>query len=204
MKPTPEQASGENLHRADRGGARPRVGISACLLGKPVRHDGGHKRDGFLLESLGRKVDWVSVCPEVECGLTVPRASMDLTGDPESPHLVSGTGEDHTERMMTWTRQRLRGLEQENLCGFVFKCRSPSCGIEGVPVYEESGVERQVGVGIFARAFIARFPSLPVADEESLHKAWALKNFVESVSRFHTQNDGFHSSGSTVGETEKA
>ena len=49
--------------------AKPKVGISACLLGQMVRHDGGHKRDFFLTEIFGRFVDWVPVCPEVEIGM---------------------------------------------------------------------------------------------------------------------------------------
>ena len=60
------------------GNARPRVGISACLLGAAVRFDGGHKRDRFLTETLARFVEWVTVCPEVECGLGTPRESMRL------------------------------------------------------------------------------------------------------------------------------
>ena len=66
-----------------------RLGISSCLLGKAVRFDGGHKLDRFLTETLGRYVEYVPVCPEVECGMPVPREPMHLEGDPESPRLVT-------------------------------------------------------------------------------------------------------------------
>jgi len=85
---------------------RIRIGISACLIGKPVRYDGGHKRDPYLMDTLGRFVEWVPVCPEVECGLPVPREPMRLVGEPESPRLVTiRSGIDHTDRMLGWTKK---------------------------------------------------------------------------------------------------
>jgi uncharacterized protein YbbK (DUF523 family) len=106
---------------------KPSLGISSCLLGSNVRYDGGHKLDRYLSDVLGRHVHWVPVCPEVECGLGVPRESMRLVGDPASPRLITThTGTDHTQRMERWARQRSAELEREDLCGFVFKSRSPS------------------------------------------------------------------------------
>ena len=99
-----------------------RVGISSCLLGQKVRYDGGHKRDRFLTDTLGRFVEWVPVCPEVECGLPTPRESMHLEGDPSSPRLITTrTRVDHTDRMRRWVGKRLKELEKEGLCGFIFK-----------------------------------------------------------------------------------
>ena len=66
-----------------------RLGISTCLLGENVRFDGGHKQDLFLLKTLGRYVEWVPVCPEVEIGLGTPRESLRLIGNPEAPRLVA-------------------------------------------------------------------------------------------------------------------
>lgn len=83
-----------------------RIGISACLLGEKVRYDGGHKWDRFITGTLGKYVDFVPVCPEVECGLGIPREAMRLAGDPHSPRLVTvRSGIDHTERMLTWARK---------------------------------------------------------------------------------------------------
>jgi uncharacterized protein YbbK (DUF523 family) len=105
------------------------------------RYDGGHKRDRFVTDTLGQFSEFVPVCPEVECGLGVLRESMHLVGDPDSPRLVtSRTNIDHTERMIAWARKRVQELEKEDLCGFIFKSRSPSSGMERVRVYNEKGI----------------------------------------------------------------
>jgi uncharacterized protein YbbK (DUF523 family) len=123
-----------------------KLGISACLLGKNVRYDGGHKLDRFLTDTLGQYVEYVPVCPEVECGLPVPRESMHLEGDPESPRLVtSQTKQDMTERMISWAKTRAVELEKEVLCGFIFKSDSPSSGMERVRVYNEKGMPVKKG-----------------------------------------------------------
>src|SRR4030043_2247655 len=110
-----------------------KLGISACLLGENVRYDGGHKLDRFLTETLGQYVEYIPVCPEVECGMPVPRESMQLEGDPDSPRLVTiRTKQDLTERMVQWARKRIIALEKEDLCGFIFKTDSPSSGMERV------------------------------------------------------------------------
>ena len=92
-----------------------KLGISACLLGEKVRYDGGHELDRFLTGTLGKYVDFVPVCPEVECGLGVPREAMRLVGDPRDPRLVTvHSGVDHTERMLAWARRRVAELAKKN------------------------------------------------------------------------------------------
>jgi uncharacterized protein YbgA (DUF1722 family)/uncharacterized protein YbbK (DUF523 family) len=159
-----------------------RLGISTCLLGKEVRFDGQHKRDLFLIDELGKYVEWVPVCPEVEMGLPIPREAMRLIGDPGTPRLVTNkTGIDHTERQLSWARGRLEELAQEGLHGFVFKKDSPSSGLYRVRVYNDKGVPQRNGTGLFARAFTERFPLLPVEEEGRLHD-WRLReNFVDCV-----------------------
>ncbi len=161
---------------------KPKIGVSTCLLGEKVRFDGGHKRDPFLTDTFGRFVEWVPVCPEVECGLPVPRESMHLAGDPDSPRLVTtGSNVDMTAQMRRWAKTRLAELEGEELSGFIFKSKSPSSGMERVKVYGDTGVPRKVGVGIFARAFMDRFPLTPVEEEGRLHDADLRENFIERV-----------------------
>ena len=161
---------------------RPRLGISACLLGECVRYDGGHKRDAFLVETLGQFVDWVPVCPEVECGLPTPREAIQLEGDSDRPRLVTiTTGVDHTPRMIRWATERLKELGKENLDGCVFKSRSPSCGMERVEVFNRNGVPREIGVGIWARAFMDHFPLLPVEEDDRLHDVRIRENFIERI-----------------------
>jgi len=161
-----------------------RLGISSCLLGQPVRYDGAHRQDRFITDTLGKYVEFVPVCPEVECGLGVPREAMRLVGDPEAPRLVTvRTKIDHTERLVAWARHRVRQLEQENLCGFIFKSKSPSDGMERVKVYSERAPASPLtrGVGMFARIFMAHFPLLPVEDEGRLHDPVLRENFIERL-----------------------
>jgi uncharacterized protein YbgA (DUF1722 family)/uncharacterized protein YbbK (DUF523 family) len=161
---------------------RIRLGISTCLLGENVRYDGGHKLDRFLTDTLGQYVEYVPVCPEVECGLPIPRESMHLEGDPESPRLVtSRTKQDMTERMVNWAKKRVVELEKEGLCGFIFKSDSPSSGMERVRVYNEKGMPVKRGVGMFARIFMEHFPLLPVEDEGRLHDPKLRENLVERI-----------------------
>jgi len=159
-----------------------RLGVSTCLLGEPVRYDGGHKRDLYLIRELGEYVEWVPVCPEVECGLSIPREAMRLEGDPDAPRLVTNkTGIDHTERQLSWAKTRLEELAQEGLHGFVFKKDSPSSGLFRVRVYNAKGVPQRNGMGLFARAFTERFPLLPVEEEGRLHD-WRLReNFIDRI-----------------------
>jgi len=159
-----------------------RIGVSSCLLGEKVRYDGQHKHDPYLTGTLGQFFEWVPVCPEVECGLPVPREAMRLVGDPEQPRLVTRkTGIDHTARMQAWARKRLRELEALDLHGFIFKRASPSSGLLRVKVYDASGMPRPVGVGIWARAFTRHFPLLPVEEEGRLHDPALRENFIERV-----------------------
>src|SRR6185503_10041943 len=146
-----------------------RLGISRCLLGDEVRFDGGHRRDTFLTEVLGRYVEWVPVCPEVEAGLGTPREAMQLFGDPQGPRLVTIKGRtDHTGALETMTTNRIVELKELDLSGYVFKKGSPSCGVERVRIYNEQGVPSRNGVGLFARAFIEQFPLIPVEEEGRL------------------------------------
>lgn len=158
------------------------IGVSSCLLGNEVRYDGGHKHDRYITETLGRYLSFVPVCPEVECGLPIPREAMRLVGEVDRPQLVTNkTGVDHTDRMLTWARKKVVELEKENLCGFIFKNRSPSSGMERVKVYDGNNVPRAVGVGIFARAFKDHFPLLPTEEEGRLHDPLLRENFIEQL-----------------------
>jgi len=177
-------------------GEKIRLGISSCLLGQKVRYDGGHKLDSFLVDTFGRYVEWLPVCPEVECGLPVPREAMHLTGDPDAPRLVTvRTGVDHTGKMMSWAGAKVLELEGARLCGFVFKSRSPSSGMQGVKVYGPSGSPVGRTGGLFARAFMEHFPDLPVEDEGRLNDPVLRENFVERLFVFrrwrnYEENDG--------------
>lgn len=159
-----------------------KLGISSCLLGEKVRYDGGHKLDHFLKDTLGEYVEWVPVCPEVEYGLHVPREAMHLVKTAVGTRLVTyRTAIDHTDGMINWAAKRLDALGQEDLCGFVFKSKSPSSGMRGVKIYNPSGVTTTTGVGIFAKEFMDRFPLVPVEDDGRLRNPALRENFIERI-----------------------
>jgi uncharacterized protein YbgA (DUF1722 family)/uncharacterized protein YbbK (DUF523 family) len=159
-----------------------RIGVSSCLLGEKVRYDGGHKRDVYITETLGRYFEWVPVCPEVEYGLPVPREAMHLTGSADSPRLVTvRTGIDHTEGMQAWATKKLKELDGEDLYGFIFRSRSPSSGIGGVKIYTLEGMPYRTGSGIFGGAFVKYFPLTPVIDDGRLNDAKLRENFIERI-----------------------
>jgi uncharacterized protein YbgA (DUF1722 family)/uncharacterized protein YbbK (DUF523 family) len=173
---------------------RPRIGVSACLLGEPVRFDGGHKRDPFLVETFGPHVEWVPMCPEMEAGLGTPRETMRLMlrgrpdrqrGETYGPDrvalLIHKTGVDVTTLMQRYSERKVGSLVDERLNGFILKKDSPSCGMERVKVYPETGPSERAGRGVFAEALIARLPNLPVEEEGRLNDPQLRENFVERV-----------------------
>lgn len=159
-----------------------KLGVSTCLLGENVRYDGGHKLDRFIRDTLGQYVDFVPVCPEVECGMSIPREALRLVGDIDNPRLVTQkSGIDYTDQMVEWGKARLAQLETENLCGYIFKSKSPSSGMQRVKVYNDKGMPAQKGVGIFARLFMEGFPDLPVEEEGRLHDPKLREHFIERI-----------------------
>ncbi len=158
---------------------KPKVGISACLLGENVRYDGGNQSNHYIINELSEFVECVPVCPEVECGMTVPREPIELVGNPDSPDLLAvNSRTDYTEKMRKWIEKKLLLLENENLTVYIFKAKSPSCGIREVPVHTKEGIPSAQGAGMFAKAFMEKFPSVPVADEETLNNPAVRKHFL--------------------------
>jgi len=172
---------------------RPRVGISACLLGHNVRYDGGHKLDRRVALPLGRLFEWVAVCPEVELGLGVPRETLRLEGDPRRPRLVfERARRDITARMRAWSRRRLDRPDLLDLCGYILKSRSPTCGLRSVPVHllgRPGATPARGGSGVFARALRTRFPGLPVEEEDALHDRARCLRFVRRVLAYRRRLD---------------
>ncbi len=169
-----------------------KLGISSCLLGNAVRWNAGHKLDKYLANTLGQFVEFVPVCPEVEAGFGVPRESLRLVGDPENPRLITfKTKTDHTDQMQRWAKKRVKELEKEDLCGFIFKSDSPSSGMIRVKVYSEKGMPVKKGVGMFARAYMDHFPGIPVEDDGRLNNPAIRENFIERVFTFKRWRESF-------------
>ena len=167
-----------------------KLGVSSCLLGEKVRYDGGHKLDRYIRDTLGQFVSFVPVCPEVECGLPVPREALRLVGDPDTPRIITQkTKRDFTGQMQAWGRRKLEQLGKEGLCGFIFKSRSPSSGMTRIKVYNEKGMPSHNGVGIWARMFMNQFPLLPVEDDGRLHDPKLREMFIERIFVFKRWRD---------------
>jgi uncharacterized protein YbgA (DUF1722 family)/uncharacterized protein YbbK (DUF523 family) len=166
--------------------SRPRLGISSCLLGQKVRFDGGHKQDAFLCETLGRFVEWVPVCPEIEVGMGVPRETLRLIGAPGDPKMIAErSGRDWTIAIKRFAAIRTNQLAELGLSGYVFKKNSPSCGVERVRVYDWKNMPAHRGRGLFAAAVIRRLPLLPVEEEGRLNDSALRENFIERVFAYH-------------------
>ena len=165
------------------------VGVSSCLLGEKVRYDGGHKRDYYITDTLGRFFRFVPVCPEVGCGMSIPREPMRLEGDPINPRLVTNrTSVDLTGQMLSYCREKVLELEKEDLCGFIFKKDSPSSGLFRVKVYNK-GIPAKTGRGIFAAAVASHFLFLPVEEEGRLYDMNIRENFIERIFAYRRWKD---------------
>lgn len=159
-----------------------RVGVSSCLLGGEVRFDGGHKRDRFLVDLLGAFVEWVAVCPEVEAGMGIPRPAMRLVREGENVRMLEiSSGRDRTSEMQEFADRRVNALRDLELCGYVLKKDSPSCGMTRVKVYRDRGMPKREGTGLYASALVQAYPNLPLEDEGRLNDPILRENFIENV-----------------------
>jgi uncharacterized protein YbgA (DUF1722 family)/uncharacterized protein YbbK (DUF523 family) len=176
-----------------------RIGVSSCLLGEKVRYDGGHKHNDYVADTLGAYFSYIPVCPEVECGMPTPREAIRLEGDPESPRLVTRmTHRDVTDQMVSYRETRLEQLKTEDLCGYILKKDSPSCGLWRVKVYQGQGMVKS-GSGVFAAGLIRHFPLLPVEEEGRLNDPKIRENFIERVFSYKRWKD-FLSDKPTLGK----
>lgn len=179
-----------------------RIGVSSCLLGANVRFDGGNKRCEILADRLGKFVEFVPVCPEVEIGLGVPRETLRLVRDhgrTASRLIGNTTGTDYSGRMNRYAGRRLLALEGEELSGYVLKKNSPSCGVERVLVYGATGTATANGTGLFAAALMRCYPNLPIEEEGRLSEPHLRENFIQRVVAYQRLRSFFSSRWSRTG-----
>jgi uncharacterized protein YbgA (DUF1722 family)/uncharacterized protein YbbK (DUF523 family) len=164
-----------------------KIGVSSCLLGEEVRWNGGHKQDRYVQGILDKYFHYVPTCPEVDVGMGIPRETVALYGTMENPKMISKKSQtDWTKKMIDYTEGRINELGKSNLCGYIFKSKSPSCGIGRVPVYSEFGSHKvRHGPGMFANSFIKALPLIPVEDEGRLHDPVIRENFIVRVFCFN-------------------
>ncbi|KPB85585.1 hypothetical protein AC504_3551 [Pseudomonas syringae pv. maculicola] len=161
---------------------KPKLGISACLMGAEVRFNGGHKESHLCTRVLSKYFDFVQACPEVAIGMGIPREPIRLVGDAENPKALGTVNRelDVTEALANYGIQMAEELG--DICGYIFMQKSPSCGLERVKVYRENGAPVDGGGrGIYAQAFCERHPNLPVEEDGRLNDAVLRENFVTRV-----------------------
>ena len=180
-----------------------KLGISSCLAGHDVRWDGSNRFNDLIADTFSTYLTLIPVCPEVECGLGVPRESMELYGSSGEPRLITTqTNRDRTHDVREWSKKRTEELEKEDLSGFIFKSGSPSCGIGRVRVNRAGKKPLKQGVGLFAGVYRSRFPLIPVTDEKLLLLPDKRMGFVENIFLLRRFRDiisdsgleGFHAS----------
>jgi uncharacterized protein YbgA (DUF1722 family)/uncharacterized protein YbbK (DUF523 family) len=157
-----------------------KIGVSGCLIGEKVRWNGDHKQDRYVKNILSKYFEYVSICPEVEVGMGTPRETVALYGSLEKPKMISkNTQTDWTAKMNRYIKDRIANLKNDDLCGYIFKSKSPSCGLSRIPVYDESDKSKaRHGAGLFADAFIRTNPFVPVEDEGRLNDPKIRENFI--------------------------
>ena len=161
------------------------MGVSQCLLGDAVRYDGCSRGNTIVLEKLGDMFQLTAVCPEVEAGLSIPRPPVALTGSIDNPKV---TGRDDPDIDVTEILQaycQAKPAQLEKLSGFIFKSRSPSCGLNSTPVFIDGACVTESSRGIFARSLCQLYPDLPVIEDTSLKIPAALNEFINSVFARH-------------------
>ena len=161
--------------------ARPRVVVSRCLGFAPCRWNGETISDE-LVPRLGRFVEYLPVCPELEMGLGAPRRPVRLVEQKGQVRLLQpDTGRDCTQQMQEFTHRHLAGLR--DIDGFLFKGRSPSCGPTDVKIFEgpEKGARARKGRGLFAAAALMAFPQAAVEHEGRVRSFSIREHFLTKL-----------------------
>ena len=106
---------------------KPKILISACLIGENVKYDGGNNALHVkILEQWKEEGVLVPLCPEVLGGLSVPRLPCEVLARTDT--VINRRGEDVSEAFAKGAEQSLKIAKEEGICMAILKARSPSCG----------------------------------------------------------------------------
>ena len=161
--------------------SKPKLGISACLMGAEVRFNGGHKASHLCTQTLSEYFDFVPACPEVALGMSIPREAIRLVGDADAPKAIGSVHNDLNVTQPLAEYGAHMAAQMNDVCGYIFMQKSPSCGLERVKVYQDNGLPAPVGRGIYAQAFCALRPNLPVEEDGRLNDPVLRENFITRV-----------------------
>jgi uncharacterized protein YbbK (DUF523 family) len=159
----------------------PKIAISRCLLGDPVRYDGKSKFQPNLIKKLESVFTLITICAEGEICVTTPPPPIHIVEKQSTLRVVII---DEPDTDLTSPLQQL-ALEKSalDIAGFILKARSPSCGLESTPHLLESGATAY-GAGIFAAAFREARPQLPMIEAEALESPQQLEKFISEVMQY--------------------
>ncbi|MFQ5661049.1 MAG: DUF523 and DUF1722 domain-containing protein [Gammaproteobacteria bacterium] len=172
--------------KSDISRTRIKIGISSCLMGNPVRYNGGHRRDPYITTVLSGYFEFIPFCPEVAIGLDIPRPIIRLEGSAEAPHAVmpDAGNRDVTAELHDYAREI--GNTWTDISGYILKSRSPSCGMQGINIYDEDGNPAATGAGIYADTLMKCRPLLPVEDERRLRETARRDSFFKRIFVYHS------------------
>lgn len=159
-----------------------KLGVSSCLLGIKCRFDGSHSKDRFITEILKDYFEFIPYCPE-KLIFTTPREAIRLVKINDKIKVVtSNTNIDVTTKMEEISKELVNKIENEELCGFILKSKSPTCGMERVKVYyKDTQISEKIAEGLFAKEIRKKFPLLPIEEEGRLTDAWLRENFLMQI-----------------------
>lgn len=158
----------------------PVVAVSACLLGQAVRYDGRNKYTSLIAEELKQRCKLIAVCPEIEIGLGVPRAKIQLTqiGTRIQVLKTDGTNSDVSAALQNFAMQFIK---QNSLSGLVLQDKSPSCGVANTKLFSASGEQIGLSSGIFAKTIMDLMPDLVVVQASQLLSKHDIEQFVRRL-----------------------
>ena len=163
-----------------------KIGVSACVAGERVRFDRTHRRSAYLTETLANHVEFVPICPEIACGMGIPREPLRQVDCAGEIRLIGyESGKDLTDKMTKWAHRVLKGLDKEGICGFVLRVHSPSCAVGKAKIHSTDGKPSSSGPGFFTRLLQEHDPLMPVVSSEALQNAVQRENFIRRVFVLH-------------------
>lgn len=161
-----------------------KIAVSSCLLGEAVRYDGTDKRIEFITKQLARDYNIISLCPEMAVGMGVPRPPIHLFDDGRNIQVVGIDNPENnmTEALTEYGRSIIK--THADICGYIFKKNSPSCGTKNVKVMNREGEYERRGQGMYAKVIMKSLPLLPVIDEEDFLVKNLRENYLKDVQKY--------------------
>lgn len=161
-----------------------KIAVSSCLLGEAVRYDGTDKHIEIITQQLAKEYNLISLCPEMAVGMGVPRPAIHLVEVNNSIQVlaVDNPNKNMTKVLVSYGEEVVK--RYTDICGYIFKKNSPSCGTKNVKVFNLQGGYELQGKGIYAATILDALPLLPVIDEEDCLSEKAMKTFLSHVAEY--------------------